>query len=100
MISCGRLKTPSNGTKNGSSPLVGSVATFSCNDDFRLEGSAERTCTEQGEWDGINASCVGECLHTACTRLLKKQIMNHSFCYRTSCDNSRLVHRLYLVRSR
>ena len=38
VISCGHVKTPSNGAKNGSSPLLGTVVTFSCNDGFRLEG--------------------------------------------------------------
>ncbi|KAI0221189.1 hypothetical protein LSAT2_027418 [Lamellibrachia satsuma] len=58
VVSCGSPKTPSNGTKNESSILLGGVVTFSCNDGFRLEGSAQRTCTEQGEWSGVDVSCV------------------------------------------
>ncbi|KAI0237989.1 Protein mesh [Lamellibrachia satsuma] len=58
VVSCGSLKTPSNGTKNGSSPLVGATANFSCNGGFRLEGSAQRTCTEHGEWSGTDVICV------------------------------------------
>ena len=60
MISCGRVKTPSNGAKNDSSPLLGTVVTFSCNDGFRLAGSVQRTCTELGKWSGKDVNCVGE----------------------------------------
>ena len=60
MVTCGFLESPGNGTKNGSSPLAGSVVKFSCNDGFILDGSAQRTCTEAGTWDGVDTKCIGE----------------------------------------
>ena len=69
VISCGRVKTPSNGAKNDSSPLLGTVVTFSCNDGFRLEGSVQRICMALGKWSGTDVNCVGEymfALWTSC----------------------------------
>ena len=62
VVTCGFLESPGNGTKNGSSPLAGSVVKFSCNDGFILDGSAQRTCTEAGTWDGVDTKCIGELL--------------------------------------
>ncbi|KAI0226850.1 Sushi domain-containing protein 2 [Lamellibrachia satsuma] len=59
VVTCGFLEAPGNGSKNGSSPLAGSVITFSCNDGFILVGSAQRTCTEAGTWDGVETTCIG-----------------------------------------
>ena len=54
---CRILETPTNGKKNGSGSLVGSVIKFSCNDGFHLRGSAQRRCTESGTWDGEDTLC-------------------------------------------
>ncbi|KAK2188587.1 hypothetical protein NP493_128g05111 [Ridgeia piscesae] len=70
VVTCGFLESPGNGTKNGSSPLAGSVVKFSCNDGFILDGSAQRTCTEAGTWDGVDTKCIGgyDCgAHSPCT---------------------------------
>ncbi|KAI0240570.1 hypothetical protein LSAT2_008699 [Lamellibrachia satsuma] len=60
VISCGFLAALQNGTKNGTSPVAGSVVTFSCNAGFRLEGSPTRTCSETGSWDGRETTCVAD----------------------------------------
>ena len=67
VVTCGFLEAPGNGSKNGSSPLAGSVITFSCNDGFILGGSAQRTCTEAGTWDGVETTCIGEFIYFSCT---------------------------------
>ena len=54
------MNTPSHGSKQGSSDVVDSVVTFSCDRGYRLQGSASRTCTTNGTWDGVNAECVGQ----------------------------------------
>ena len=64
VLHCGSLETPSNGTQNSSTDVVDSVATFSCDYGFRLDGSAQRSCTNDGYWNGIEATCVGQSVYT------------------------------------
>ena len=59
-IHCGPLNAPNRGSMLGSNDVVASVVTFSCDRGYRLQGSARRTCTTQGTWDGVNAECVGQ----------------------------------------
>ncbi|KAK2168419.1 hypothetical protein NP493_1225g00007 [Ridgeia piscesae] len=58
VIHCGPLNAPSHGSNQGSNDTVDSVVSFSCDRGYRLQGSARRTCTTQGTWDGMNAECV------------------------------------------
>ena len=58
-IHCGILEAPTNGSKVGSDDLMGSDMTFSCDSGFRLEGSVQRNCTEEGAWDGVETKCIG-----------------------------------------
>ena len=58
-IHCGHLIVPFHGSKQGSNEVVDSVMSFSCDRGYRLDGSARRTCTTQGTWDGVNTECVG-----------------------------------------
>ena len=57
---CGRLDVPSHGSKQGTSNVVDSVVTFSCDRGYRLQGSENRTCTSDGTWDGEEAQCNGQ----------------------------------------
>ena len=57
MVDCDSLDNPVNGqvdTSNGT--IVGSTATYSCNDGFNLTGSAMRTCRQV---DTSNETTVG-----------------------------------------
>ncbi len=43
---------------------IGTVATYSCLEGFRLEGSPDRNCvgddsTSDGNWDGVEPVCNG-----------------------------------------
>lgn len=58
VVSCGWLPTPRNGKKNGTYYLEGSTLNFSCNDDYILYGSTERTCQNDGTWTGKQPSCI------------------------------------------
>ena len=62
-IHCGSLETPSNGSKIGNNDVVDSVMMFSCDYGFRLSGSAQRNCTDVGEWNGMEAMCIGTSMH-------------------------------------
>ncbi|KAK2168422.1 hypothetical protein NP493_1225g00033 [Ridgeia piscesae] len=59
-IHCGHLNAVSHGSKQGSNDVVDAVVLFSCDRGYRLQGSARRTCTRNGTWDGVNAECVGQ----------------------------------------
>ncbi|KAI0239248.1 Sushi domain-containing protein 2 [Lamellibrachia satsuma] len=64
VVSCGFLLSPLNGSKSSSSPLVGATVAFSCNEGYQLQGSAQRTCTEEGAWTGEKATCIEiRCYH-------------------------------------
>ena len=65
-IHCGPLIALPHGSNQGSNDVVDSVVTFSCDRGYRLQGSARRTCTTQGTWDGVNAVCVGQIVHQLC----------------------------------
>ena len=61
-IHCGFLDAPDHGIEQSSNDVVDSVMSFSCDHGYRLQGSANRTCTTQGTWDGVEAKCVGQSL--------------------------------------
>ena len=56
---CGELSNPDNGRVEVSSNKVGGVATYSCNDGYRLVGDDTRVCKDSGSWDGTMPSCEG-----------------------------------------
>ena len=58
---CENLPNPENGrvVLNGNNP--GSTATYSCDTRYRLVGSEERTCQNDGEWSESAPTC--ECKH-------------------------------------
>ena len=58
-IHCGSLVAPTHGSASGSSDTVGSVVMFSCDAGFRLIGSSQRTCQQNGDWDGDDVTCDG-----------------------------------------
>ena len=49
--------SPENGQVSVGEVTFGSVATYSCDDGFILNGIATRTCTSDGTWSGDNPSC-------------------------------------------
>ena len=56
-VSCPPLEPPANGfvTPEGNSP--GSVATYSCNEDHSLLGSATSQCQSNGAWSNQPPTC-------------------------------------------
>ena len=55
---CPELSAPDNGGLTVSSRTAGSVATYSCNVGYTLDGSAIRTCGTSGSWSGGNPVCI------------------------------------------
>ncbi|KAG9335087.1 hypothetical protein JZ751_005763 [Albula glossodonta] len=58
VVSCGWLRPPSNGKKQGTRYLQGAVVSFSCNSGYVLAGAGKRTCQADGHWSGDPAQCV------------------------------------------
>ena len=63
-ITCPSLSPLTNGvisySPDTSSPYdIGTMATYSCNVGFFLEGDMARACNNVGTWDGTNPSCTG-----------------------------------------
>ena len=61
-VTCPALAAPENGEIELTTTTVGSVATFTCLEGFRLEGSAERTCQGNSQWTGGDTTCEGKFL--------------------------------------
>ena len=57
-VDCGTLIDPDNGEVLVSSTTYTSVATYSCNTGYILEGENTRTCQESGLWSGSEPSCT------------------------------------------
>ncbi|XP_026177714.1 sushi domain-containing protein 2 isoform X2 [Mastacembelus armatus] len=58
VVSCGWLPTPRNGRKNGTHYVKGNTLNFSCNDGYKLYGTAQRTCLDDGTWTGEQPYCI------------------------------------------
>jgi len=56
--SCGILSDPQNGAVAQQGESIGSVAKYTCNKGYVLEGDAERYCTDTGKWSEVARRCV------------------------------------------
>ncbi|KAK2845374.1 hypothetical protein Q7C36_010228 [Tachysurus vachellii] len=60
VVSCGWLQPPKHGGKEGTVYLKGANVRFSCKSGYRLYGSRERVCQEDGRWSGEDTHCVSD----------------------------------------
>ena len=63
-IDCGGLRDPLYGRVDLDGTTLGSLATYSCNDGFVLEGDQMRKCQSDGQWSGREPVCKSK--HTLC----------------------------------
>eukprot|EP00731_Ephydatia_muelleri_P030228 Em0021g751a len=56
-VDCGDLISPTNGAVSLIGTTLGSVARYTCNPGFRLDGDASRTCQSTSTWSGNQPSC-------------------------------------------
>ena len=64
VITCEQLSNPVNGQVAVSGANVpGSIARYSCNQGFRLDGSATRVCSNDGRYSGVAPVCIGTDTH-------------------------------------
>ena len=57
MVECGDLANPRNGRVDLSGTTFGSTATYSCNQDYMLDGPRTRNCQADGSWSGREPTC-------------------------------------------
>ena len=50
--------------------IVGSVATYQCDEGYSLSGDFQRTCQSNGSWNGRVPQCTGYCRCTDSIQLL------------------------------
>lgn len=56
-IDCPELDKPENGNKNGEDRRCLASVEFNCNIGYKLNGSAIRTCQDDGTWSGQQPVC-------------------------------------------
>ena len=59
LINCGLPESLTFGGVNFSNSTIGSVATYRCQEGYRLVGIAQRTCLDNETWSGVVPLCVG-----------------------------------------
>ena len=66
LLDCPVLQQPEYGSISSvlSNPLHDNSVNFSCDNDYHLLGSAERTCMSNGEWSGTTVTCRGNFILT------------------------------------
>lgn len=59
VVSCEALPDIDNGEVDITGTVFDSVATYSCDEDYRLDGDMQRTCLSSGTWSGSEPQCLG-----------------------------------------
>ena len=64
MRTCPRLRQPKHGRLSCSTGELSyrTVCLVTCDEGYRLEGSARLTCQVNAQWDGLEPRCVGKFL--------------------------------------
>ena len=67
-VDCGDLPFPENGQVILLNTSTGeqSLAEYSCNEGYMIEGETVRQCQETGIWGGTAPTCVGKCVYMMC----------------------------------
>lgn len=58
LVDCGSLNNPDNGQVNFMETFGGSIANYSCNQQFVLCGAESRTCQSNGSWSESPPDCI------------------------------------------
>ena len=60
VVDCGELSLANGEVSYSFNTAYNSVATYSCNDSYRLVGTNTRTCSASGDWSGSAPTCSGK----------------------------------------
>ena len=67
VVDCGSLLNPQNGAVNTSGTTLNSVANYSCNEGYEINGTMTRTCGDDGNWSMVEPNCDCRFYHTSVT---------------------------------
>ena len=71
-LSCSSLSNPSYGNVALSSRLlVGSTATYTCNNGYKATYTTTRYCQADGQWSGGEPSCLRKCFPSICNEVMR-----------------------------
>lgn len=86
-ISCGVPPPLENGFYSAEDFHAGSTVTYQCNNGYYLLGDSRMFCTDNGSWNGISPSCLGE-INLGSTVWVYSSSLgdNHPKFLRLSCD--------------
>ena len=59
-MDCSDLPDPINGSVTLNSTVEGSIANYTCDEGFLLDGPVVRMCGSNGMWSGSTPQCEGE----------------------------------------
>ena len=59
-MDCGDLLAPINGSVTLNGTVEGSIANYTCDEGFLLDGPVVRMCGSNGMWSGSTPQCEGE----------------------------------------
>ena len=60
VVDCGDLVDPMNGLVLLDETVFESIATYTCDPGFVLNGNMERICQANGNWSGTEPTCEGQ----------------------------------------
>ena len=63
LADCRTPEVPTNGMVSFNSTILGSIATYKCNEGCTLDGAVQRICEHSSQWSGGMPQCHGE-IHT------------------------------------
>ena len=58
VVDCGALESPEFGDVNINETTFGSIANYSCQTGYVLNGTSERVCEEDGQWTDLMPQCT------------------------------------------
>ena len=63
VVECSPLSSPVNGAVQMDGPMYSSMASYSCDQGFGLQGDATRMCQADGTWSGATPQCRSELIY-------------------------------------
>ena len=90
MLQCPILNDPQNGMVTVPDRSANSVATYTCNPGFRLEGNEERVCDARtGDWTGNAPMCI--CEYAIMLLLIFSSLILHIYIYDYALDKQHAI---------
>ena len=72
VVDCGQLSLANGEVSYSFNTAYNSVATYSCDDGYRLDGTNTRTCLASGDWSGSPPTCSGKYNEHFCHSVMER----------------------------